>query len=82
MDNGSDLEFHVGPFGDNRWVALTLRSPYVCLEATSKEALVDRLKRLVAFVNKTKFQLELDRERKTQQFHVTQIISARELEDA
>jgi hypothetical protein len=82
MNNGSDLEFHVGLLGANRWLALTLNSPYVCLEAESKEALFERLRKLVTFVNKARIQLELYRDRKTPQFHATQIISARELEDA
>jgi len=82
MNNGSNLEFHVGSFGDNRWLALTLGSPYLCLEAESREALLGKLKRFVAFISKVKIQLELDRTRTIQQFQATQIISARELEDA
>ncbi len=82
MNNGSNLEFHIGSFGDNRWIALTLGSPYLCLEAESKEALLGKLKRLVAFASKVKIQLELNRARTTQQFQATQIISAGELVDA
>jgi hypothetical protein len=82
MNNGSNLQFHVGLFGDGRWIALTVASPYVCLEAESREALLGKLKRLIAFTGKFKIQLELDRVRTTQQFQATQIISGRELEDA
>jgi hypothetical protein len=82
MNNGSNLEFHVGSFGDNRWIALTLGSPYLGLEAESKEALLGKLKRLVAFTSKVNIQLGLYMARTTQQFQATQIILARELEDA
>lgn len=52
MNNSNNLRFHIGPFGDNRWIALTSRSPYVCLEAESKEALAKKLKRLADFASK------------------------------
>lgn len=82
MNNSGNLRFHVGALGDNRWIALTLISPYTCIEAESKEALVGKLKRLVTFAKNTSIQLELHRDRKPQQFHATQIILARELEKA
>jgi hypothetical protein len=49
MNNSSNLEFHVGSFGDNRWLALTVGSPYLCLEAELQEALLAKLKTLLAF---------------------------------
>ena len=84
MNNIRDLQFHVGPFGDNRWLALTLCSPYVCFEAESKDALLERLRAALAFCRKiqAQIQIELVRRRETPTFHATQVISGRELEDA
>jgi len=79
MDNIDNLQFHVGPFGANRWLALTLQSPYLCFEAESREALLEKVRRALAFCHKITDQF---RERETQPFLATEIISSRELEDA
>ena len=82
MNDIGDLQIHVGPFGNKRWLALTLQSPYLCFEAESKEALLEKTKRALAFCRKVQLEIEQDRGRETQTFRATEIVSGRELEDA
>ncbi len=82
MNNINDLQFHVGPFGEGRWIALTRNSPYLCLEAESKDALLGKVLRALAFIRKAALQIEQNREREAPRFQATEIISARELEGA
>jgi hypothetical protein len=74
MNNIDNSQFHIGRFGANRWIAVTLQSPYLCFEAESRDALLIKLKEGLAFCQ--------PRERETQPFLVEEIISATELEDA
>jgi hypothetical protein len=82
MNDIGDLQFHVGPFGNKRWLALTLQSPYLCFEAESKDALLEKTKRAVAFCRKVHLDIKQDRGRETTPFLATEIVSGRELEDA
>jgi hypothetical protein len=84
MENISGLKIHIGPLTNTRWVALTSVSPYFCFEAESREALLSKLKRLVAFCGTFATELEerKERERAVQSFRATETILARELEDA
>ena len=82
MNDIDDLQFHVGPFGNKRWLALTLQSPYLCFEDESKEALLGKTKRALAFCRKFKLEIEQDRRRKIEPFRATEIVSGSELEDA
>jgi len=79
MNNIDNLQLHVGSHGANRWLALTLQPPYLCLEAESRDALLEKVRRALAFCHKVAAQF---RERETQPFLATEIISSRELEDA
>jgi hypothetical protein len=85
MRNIDDLKFYTGPFGDNRWLALSFHSPYFCFEAESEEALLVKCKKAVTFCRKALSHIresEDNRERKTPPFRPTKVISAKELEYA
>jgi len=85
MNNIDNLKFSIGPFGDNRWLALSFHSPYFCFEAESEEALLAVCKKAVAFCRKAAAHIEdsgSNRERRTQPFRPTKVISAKELEYA
>ncbi len=81
MNNIDDVKFHIGPFGDNRWLALSYCSPYFCFEAESERALFAKCRKALAFCRKAASHFE-ERERGVQPFLPTKVISARELENA
>jgi len=81
MNNLENVKFYVGPYGHNRWLALSYRSPYFCFEAESEDALLTKCKRALAFCRRAAAYIT-DRERAVQPFRPTRVISARELEDA
>lgn len=58
MNNIDNLKFSIGPFGDNRWLALSFHSPYFCFEAESEEALLAVCKKAVAFCRKAAAHIE------------------------
>jgi hypothetical protein len=82
MNNIDNLQFHIGPFGDNRWLALSFQSPYLCFEAESKKGLLEKCKRALVFCRKCQARIELNRDRKILTFQATEVVSAKELEDA
>jgi hypothetical protein len=82
MNSIDDVKFYTGPYGYNRWLALSYHSLYFCFEAESEEALIAKCKRAIAFCRKAVAFVKADRERTVQLFQPTRVISARELEDA
>lgn len=82
MNDIGDLQIHVGPIENKRWIALTLQSPYLCFEAELKAELREKTKRALVFCRKFRLDIEHDRGRKTELFQATEIVSGRELEDA
>jgi hypothetical protein len=82
MKNIDDLKFYIGPYGENRWLALSQNSPYFCFEADSEEALEAKCRKALAFLRKAYLEPEGIGGRKTQPFRPTKIRSAKELEYA
>jgi len=81
MTNIDELKFYTGPYGENRWLALSFNSPYLCFEAESEQALLAKCRKAVAFCRKALAHVAA-RERKLQPFQPTKVISAKELEAA
>jgi len=83
MTNIEDLKFYTGQYGDSRWLALSFHSPYFCFEAESEQALFAKCRKALAFCRKAAAHFEaIKRERQTQPFRPTRVISVKELEVA
>jgi hypothetical protein len=86
MNNFSDLKLHIGPF-EGKWLAASWTAPYLCFSADSEDELRAKLKRALAFCRRVKEQITQNIAEKeyaniTAPFRPTQVITARELEDA
>jgi hypothetical protein len=83
MTNIDELKFYTGPYGENRWLALSFNSPYLCFEAESEQALLAKCRKAIAICRKAlAHAATVKRERNLQPFQPTKVISAKELEAA